>query len=69
MEQQKEFQERFIRLPELQKLLPLGRSTIWAKVKQGELPPPVKLSQRVTAWRYSDILAYINGLKPRGGNT
>ncbi|MCL2707460.1 MAG: AlpA family phage regulatory protein [Dehalococcoidia bacterium] len=68
METQKDFQERFIRLPELQKLLPLGKSTIWAKVKQGKLPSPVKISQRVSAWRYSDIVAYIDNLEPKGGN-
>ena len=69
MEKQDDFQERFIRLPELQRLIPLGRSTIWLKVKRGELPPPVKISKRAVAFKYSDIVAYINNLTEGEGLT
>jgi len=62
-------EERLIRLPELQRLIPLGRSTIWLKVKRGELPAPRKVSKRAVAWRYSDIVTYINNLETKGGNT
>ena len=45
----------FFRLPEILKILPIGRSTWWAKVKSGEYPQPVKLGPRTTAWRAKDI--------------
>lgn len=39
-------------------LLPLGESTIYAMVKRGEFPSPVKLSERVSAWRSTDLVEW-----------
>lgn len=53
-------QDRLLRLPEiLQNYLPVSRSTFYSKIKNGEIDPPVKLSERVSCWWESDILAYI----------
>lgn len=41
--------------PERQGLLPMGETTIWGKVRAGEFPQPVKLSERITAWRIEDV--------------
>ncbi|MCU4305928.1 helix-turn-helix transcriptional regulator [Acinetobacter ursingii] len=41
--------------PERKGLLPMGESTIWDKVRAGEFPQPVKLTERITAWRIEDI--------------
>ena len=35
--------------------IPVSRSTWWQGVKDGKYPPPVKLSENVTAWRVEDI--------------
>lgn len=48
---------RFIRLPEVLKIIPVSKSTWWAGVREGRFPKPVKLSERTTAWRENDILA------------
>lgn len=40
----------------------LARSTIWLFVKNGKLPKPIKLSERVTVWKESEIIDYINSL-------
>ena len=40
-------------------LVPFSSATLWRKVKAGEFPAPVKLSDRVTAWRCSDVLAWL----------
>jgi prophage regulatory protein len=56
----------FIRLESLIKFIPLGRSTIWRKSKQGTFPKPVKLSANVTAWKAEDIRAWMADLE-RGG--
>ena len=36
-------------------LIPISKSTFWAKVRTGEYPRPVKLGPRTTAWRAEDI--------------
>lgn len=54
--------ERLIRLPELLKRFPVGRST-WLKwVREGHAPRPVELGPRCTAWRESDLNAFIASL-------
>ncbi len=40
-------------------LLPFGESTLWTKVRTGEFPAPVRLSDRITAWKKSDIVAWM----------
>jgi len=35
--------------------LPIARSTLWAWVKSGKFPQPVKLGERVTAWKCEDV--------------
>jgi prophage regulatory protein len=40
-------------------ILPFSDSTLWRKVKAGEFPKPVKLSQRVTAWKAEDVRAWM----------
>jgi prophage regulatory protein len=35
--------------------IPFSAPTLWRKVKAGTFPKPVKLSERVTAWRVADV--------------
>lgn len=37
------------------RILPFSAATLWRKVKNGTFPKPVKLSDRITAWRVSDV--------------
>jgi prophage regulatory protein len=39
--------------------LPFSAPTLWRKVKDRTFPAPVKLSERVTAWRVGDVRAWI----------
>lgn len=39
--------------------LPFSAPTLWRKVKAGSFPKPVKLSERVTAWKVGDVRAWI----------
>lgn len=41
-------------------LLPFGESTLWTKARNGEFPAPVKLSERITAWKTSDVIEWMN---------
>lgn len=39
--------------------LPFSAPTLWRKVKAGTFPKPIKLSERVTAWRVGSVRAWI----------
>ncbi|MBB6243097.1 AlpA family phage regulatory protein [Rhodanobacter sp. MP1X3] len=45
--------------PAIPAIFPVCRSTWWAGVKAGRYPQPVKLGERITAWRVEDIRALI----------
>lgn len=49
----------FLRLPQVLALYPVSKSTWWKGVADGRYPTPVKLGERVTAWRAEDIRALI----------
>ncbi len=54
----------FMRLSQILELIPVGKSTWWAGVKDGRFPKPIKLSERITVWRIEDIHKLIQN----GGN-
>jgi prophage regulatory protein len=41
-------------------VVPFSSATLWRKCKSGDFPKPVKLSERVTAWRVSDVRGWLN---------
>jgi len=45
----------FLRLPDVLRQVPVSRSAFWKGVQDGRFPPGVKLSERTTAWKISDI--------------
>jgi prophage regulatory protein len=49
----------FMRQKQVLVLVPFSKSTLWRRVQEGSFPKPVKLSPRVTVWRTSDILSWI----------
>lgn len=51
--------------PPIPCIIPVGKSTWWAGVKDGRFPRPVKLGLRVTAWRVEDIRALIAKLEAK----
>jgi hypothetical protein len=38
------------------KVFPVGRSSFWKGVKDGKYPQPLKLGERATAWRATDVI-------------
>jgi hypothetical protein len=40
-------------------IIPFSSATLWRKVKSGEFPKPIKLSERVTAWKVEDVRAWM----------
>jgi prophage regulatory protein len=52
-----------VRLSILRKLLPYSRTTIWRRVKDGTLPPPVKMpGSACIAWRVGDIRRVLDSI-------
>jgi predicted DNA-binding transcriptional regulator AlpA len=41
-------------------IVPFSSATLWRKVGTGEFPRPVKLSERITAWRVADVEQWLN---------
>ncbi len=50
---------RLLRLPAVKQRVGLSTSTIYAEIRAGRFPRPVKLSQRVACWPESTIEAWI----------
>jgi len=52
-----------IRLKELTKWLQISRSFVYAQIKNGNFPLPIRLGQRAVAWRIQDVKNWIDTRK------
>ena len=50
---------KIIRASELAKMLTISKPTIWRMEQRGELPLKIQITERVSGWRESDILEWI----------
>ena len=57
----------FLRLPHVLRIIPVSKSTWWEGIRCGKFPRPVKLSERTSAWRRSDIEALCDRLSGASG--
>lgn len=46
-----------LRLPHVIEKTGLSRTVIYDRIKQGTFPPPIKLSERASAWPENEVLA------------
>lgn len=44
-------------------LLNIGVSTVWALVKEGRFPEPIRLTSRCSRWKRSDVVAWSKTLR------
>ncbi len=51
--------DALLRLPQVLARVPVGRSTLWLWVRDGRFPKPIKLGPMTTAWRASDVAAWL----------
>ncbi len=49
-----------LRQPQVLSLVPFSRATLFRSIKADKFPRPVKLSERVSAWRSEDIQAWMD---------
>ncbi len=55
IEQKKQGQVRFLRLPEVLARTGLSRSTIYVRLDQGRFPRPVSLGARAVGWIEAEV--------------
>ena len=53
------YPKKCLRLNQILKILPIGRSTWWQGVKDGRFPRPLKLSERITVWDEDEVLSLV----------
>lgn len=52
--------ETWLRVNSVAEILSIGVSTVWAKVKKDKtFPQPYKVSPRITVWRSSEVLEWM----------
>jgi prophage regulatory protein len=50
----------FLRVSELERVLPYKKSWIWSQVRRGAFPQPIRMSNRCTVWRRDEIIEWLN---------
>ena len=59
---------QILRLPEVTSRTGMPRSTLYAKIAEGQFPKPVKLSERSVGWCSNEIEAWVNERIATRGN-
>ncbi|HEL4653449.1 TPA: AlpA family phage regulatory protein [Klebsiella pneumoniae] len=54
-----EITEKLLRINDVLRIIPVGKSTFYAWVQEGKAPQPIRFGSRCSMWRYSDIEAFI----------
>ncbi len=52
--------DRYVRIKELSNMLGIGKSTIYRSVKDGKFPKQIKLTERTSVWKLSEINDWID---------
>ena len=52
--------DSYLRERELRQHIPLSHSTLWREVAAGRFPSPIKLTERATAWRWGDVMEWLD---------
>lgn len=60
---------KYVRMSQLTVILPMSKATIWRMVKDSKntFPKPVKLGNRITAWKLEDVAAWLSSRHEVGG--
>lgn len=51
--------DRLLRLPDVERMVGMKRSTIYSRISAGRFPEPEKNGARISAWRESDVRAWM----------
>ena len=50
---------KILRLPAVLDRVGLGKTAVYAAIKRGEFPQPIKLSTRAVGWRVGDVEVWL----------
>jgi prophage regulatory protein len=53
-------QTRFLRIAEVLNRVCLGKTTLYARVRLGQFPAPIKLSNTISVWIEDEVTAWMN---------
>ena len=59
MAQKPDTTQNLLRLPQVQEIVSLSSSTLYAMVARGDFPAQVKIGPRASAWIESEVLAWV----------
>jgi prophage regulatory protein len=51
--------DALLRLPTVQAIVGLSKTTIYTLVARGDFPPPIRRGNRCTRWRSADVTAWL----------
>ena len=54
--------DRLLKIAEVQKMTGLSRASVYRRVAEGLLPPPVRFSPRCVRWQMSEVQEHIDAL-------
>lgn len=49
----------FLRKASLLKSFKISNSTLWRWVKSGKFPAPIKMSNRISVWRFDEVMIWL----------
>jgi predicted DNA-binding transcriptional regulator AlpA len=52
----------YVRLPAVLSVYPVSKSKLYADIKNGKFPAPVKLSERISAWDVKTLRAFLEAI-------
>lgn len=55
-------EEQLLRAWDVAKLLGVSIPTVWRWTREGKLPQPMKITQRITVWRKTEIIPCVEAL-------
>ena len=63
-----QIKDALLRRTAVQTITGLSRSSLYAAIKDGTFPSPLKIGKRAVAWRTSDINTWIANQTANGGD-
>ena len=54
---------KYERWSQLKKRIPFCKTTLYALINQGKFPPPVKLTERISAWDVDSVNEWLESRK------
>ena len=51
--------EQYLRLPQVVAITAIAKSTVWKWIKTNGFPSPIKLSPKCSAWKLSEVEAWM----------